>query len=225
MTQAAPNLPPPPVPNPPPTPPAPPAPTPSPTPTPTRPTRRRRPLPPPTPCTGTVSPGQRSFTFLGGSGTVQVSASAATCSWTATSSRSWLTITSGAAGMGNGDSRLSCPAKPHREPTRSDDHDCECRTPGDAERRADGQYRIRGLAQRTQRKLSCAAFHGAGHDGYGPTKAPISVVGNVPTSGTASGSRLVVCFRADGTLLARRVEIDTTKHAHPTRLRWPSCLA
>jgi hypothetical protein len=104
MTQAAPNLPPaPPVPNPPPTPPAPPAPTPSPTPTPNPTPPPTPPAPPaPTPCTGTLSPGQRSFTFLGGSGTVQVSTSAATCSWTATSSASWLTITGAAAGTGNG---------------------------------------------------------------------------------------------------------------------------
>ncbi len=52
-------------------------------------------------CSYTASPSSQEFSSSGGSGTIVVSTTNG-CSWTATSSASWLTITSGAAGSGNG---------------------------------------------------------------------------------------------------------------------------
>jgi Zn-dependent metalloprotease len=48
-----------------------------------------------------ISPTSKSFTASGGSGTVSVTTSAS-CSWTATESVSWIQITSGSSGTGNG---------------------------------------------------------------------------------------------------------------------------
>jgi hypothetical protein len=52
-------------------------------------------------CTYTLNPGGQAFIAAGGNGTINVTADAG-CSWTATSSLSWVTITSGASGTGNG---------------------------------------------------------------------------------------------------------------------------
>jgi hypothetical protein len=52
-------------------------------------------------CTYAVSPGSRSIAAGGGSSTFSVSAPAG-CAWTATETASWITITSGASGSGNG---------------------------------------------------------------------------------------------------------------------------
>lgn len=58
-------------------------------------------LPPP-PCTYTISPTSASAPTTGASGTVSVTPSASTCAWSATSNTSWLSISSGASGTGNG---------------------------------------------------------------------------------------------------------------------------
>jgi BACON domain-containing protein/S-layer family protein len=52
-------------------------------------------------CSLIVSPANRAFTAIGGTGNISVAA-AAGCAWTATSGGSWITITSGASGTGNG---------------------------------------------------------------------------------------------------------------------------
>jgi all-beta uncharacterized protein/BACON domain-containing protein len=58
--------------------------------------------PPPPPCTFSISPTSQTVDATGGSGSVTVTASAATCGWTASSNASWITVTSGASGTGNG---------------------------------------------------------------------------------------------------------------------------
>src|SRR6266511_1821746 len=55
-----------------------------------------------TQCGYVVSPTSASFLENGGSGSVTVSSVAAGCSWSAASNASWITITSGASGSGNG---------------------------------------------------------------------------------------------------------------------------
>ncbi len=52
-------------------------------------------------CSLTISPANASFDVTGGIGTVTVTANA-TCDWTAVSNASWITITSGGGGTGNG---------------------------------------------------------------------------------------------------------------------------
>jgi len=54
-----------------------------------------------TPCSYTISPTSLSYASSGGAGVVNVT-SANTCNWTATSNNSWITITSGSTGSGNG---------------------------------------------------------------------------------------------------------------------------
>jgi glucose/arabinose dehydrogenase len=56
---------------------------------------------PPPPCTYAISPVSASYTRTGGTGSVAVTAGAG-CSWTAESNASWITITGGASGSGNG---------------------------------------------------------------------------------------------------------------------------
>ncbi len=53
------------------------------------------------PCTFSISPSSQTFLAAGGTGTVTVTARNG-CAWTATSGASWVTITSGAQGTGNG---------------------------------------------------------------------------------------------------------------------------
>ncbi len=67
------------------------------------------PPPPPTPppsCNYSVSPDEVKFKEGGGTGTVNVS-TGSTCAWTAKSNDSWITITAGASGTGNGSVRFS----------------------------------------------------------------------------------------------------------------------
>jgi hypothetical protein len=52
-------------------------------------------------CTYTISPASNSFTSAGGSGSFNVNAPSG-CNWTATSNASWISITSGNSGSGNG---------------------------------------------------------------------------------------------------------------------------
>jgi hypothetical protein len=54
-----------------------------------------------TPCTYTIAPTSQSVDANANTGTVTVTA-AAGCTWTATSGATWITVTSGAAGTGNG---------------------------------------------------------------------------------------------------------------------------
>ncbi|MFI5165696.1 MAG: neprosin family prolyl endopeptidase [Thermoanaerobaculales bacterium] len=53
-------------------------------------------------CTYSLDSASQSFPISGGSGSFGVVASASSCGWTASSSDSWITITSGASGTGNG---------------------------------------------------------------------------------------------------------------------------
>jgi hypothetical protein len=53
------------------------------------------------PCTFSIAPTNQTIPALGGTGTVTVTAGTG-CAWTASSNASWLTITSGASGTGNG---------------------------------------------------------------------------------------------------------------------------
>jgi hypothetical protein len=55
-----------------------------------------------TTCTYTISPTSQSFDSSGGTGNVSVTASSSNCSWNAISNDSWITITSGSSGTGNG---------------------------------------------------------------------------------------------------------------------------
>jgi all-beta uncharacterized protein/BACON domain-containing protein len=60
------------------------------------------PTPPPsTSCSYSISPRNDSVPSLGGTGSVDVSTTSA-CTWTASSNASWITITSGSAGTGDG---------------------------------------------------------------------------------------------------------------------------
>jgi len=52
-------------------------------------------------CTYSISPTSKTFIFSGGTGSVSVTAPSG-CSWTATESLTWITITSGSSGTGNG---------------------------------------------------------------------------------------------------------------------------
>ncbi|MBK7079804.1 MAG: hypothetical protein IPH55_03335 [Betaproteobacteria bacterium] len=52
-------------------------------------------------CSYTLSPASGSFTAAGGTGTATMNVSAG-CAWTAASNASWLTVTAGATGSGNG---------------------------------------------------------------------------------------------------------------------------
>ncbi len=60
-------------------------------------------------CTYSIAPTTASIPSAGWTGSVAVTAGAG-CSWTATSSVSWLTISSGASGSGNGTVQYSAPA-------------------------------------------------------------------------------------------------------------------
>ncbi|MEO8257918.1 MAG: BACON domain-containing carbohydrate-binding protein [Acidobacteriota bacterium] len=62
------------------------------------------------PCTFTVAPTSQSVGAAASTGQVTITASAQTCAWTATSAASWLTISSGGSGMGNGTTRYSVAA-------------------------------------------------------------------------------------------------------------------
>jgi len=61
-----------------------------------------RPAAPPPTCTYTLSPTGVSPSAAAATGSVGVTASATTCGWTAASNASWITVTSGASGTGNG---------------------------------------------------------------------------------------------------------------------------
>ncbi len=54
-----------------------------------------------TPCTYAITPSTGTMGASGGAGTIDV-ATASGCTWTASSSASWITVTSGASGSGNG---------------------------------------------------------------------------------------------------------------------------
>jgi hypothetical protein len=60
------------------------------------------PTPPPTPaCTYSISPSDASIAAGGGNGSISVTASG-TCAWSASTNASWISITGGASGSGNG---------------------------------------------------------------------------------------------------------------------------
>jgi glucose/arabinose dehydrogenase len=68
---------------------------------------------PPTNCTFQISPLSQSFPASGGTGIINVS-SQAQCAWSATPSASWITITAGNTGTGNGVVNFSVAANPAR---------------------------------------------------------------------------------------------------------------
>ena len=55
-----------------------------------------------TSCTYTLTPTSSLFSFSGNTGTVSVTTSLSSCPWNATSNVSWITITAGSSGTGNG---------------------------------------------------------------------------------------------------------------------------
>jgi hypothetical protein len=59
------------------------------------------PPPPPATCSYSISPRTDSVPVVGGAGTVDVSTTTA-CAWTASSNATWITVTSGASGAGDG---------------------------------------------------------------------------------------------------------------------------
>jgi len=59
------------------------------------------PPPPPPSCSYSISPGTTKIGRPGGAGAITVSASSG-CTWTASSNDSWITVTTGASGSGNG---------------------------------------------------------------------------------------------------------------------------
>lgn len=71
-------------------------------------------------CSLSFSTGSSSATFnsAGGSGNISITASAAECQWTASSPASWITITAGASGTGNG--TVSYAVAPNTGPQRND---------------------------------------------------------------------------------------------------------
>lgn len=60
-------------------------------------------------CTFSINPTSQNFTSSAGSGSVSVTAGAG-CNWTAASNAAWITVTSGAAGTGNGTVNYSATA-------------------------------------------------------------------------------------------------------------------
>ena len=73
--------------------------------------------PPPT-CTYSISPARANYSSAGGSGSVAVTAPAG-CLWTAASTQSWLTVTGGATGNGNGAVTYSVAPYSGRQGTRN----------------------------------------------------------------------------------------------------------
>jgi hypothetical protein len=61
------------------------------------------------PCAPSINPAAQSFAAGGGSATVSVT-TGSSCAWTATSSVSWISITSGASGTGNGSANFTVAA-------------------------------------------------------------------------------------------------------------------
>jgi len=58
------------------------------------------------PCSYSISPDNQKVAPAGGTATVTVT-TGSTCPWTAASNASWLTVTSGASGVGNGTVTIS----------------------------------------------------------------------------------------------------------------------
>ncbi len=53
-------------------------------------------------CSFTISSGSQNIAYGGGTGSIEVTASSSSCNWTAASNASWISITSGTSGQGNG---------------------------------------------------------------------------------------------------------------------------
>jgi len=74
--------------------------------------------PPPPQCTYAISPTRASFSRAGGTGSVAVTTQAG-CAWTATSNDSWIVVTGGASGTGNGAVTYSVGSYAGRQGTRN----------------------------------------------------------------------------------------------------------
>jgi hypothetical protein len=68
-------------------------------------------------CTYSINPNKQSINENGGAGTPIAVSAGAGCSWTSTSHDSWLTITSGASGSGNGTVRFNVAANSGKKRT------------------------------------------------------------------------------------------------------------
>jgi hypothetical protein len=71
-------------------------------------------IPPPAfspPCTYSISPTGQSFSSSGGTGTIQVT-SVTNCSWISTANSSWIAITAGTGGIGNGQLKFTVAPNP-----------------------------------------------------------------------------------------------------------------
>ncbi len=67
-------------------------------------------------CSVSLAPTSQSFTHLGGTGLVRVTASDPSCVWKAQGNASWITITGGETGTGNGNVTYTVAANTSREP-------------------------------------------------------------------------------------------------------------
>ncbi len=63
-------------------------------------------------CRYTVSPEETAVSAAGGAGDIQIETSGAACGWTAAAGKSWITITHGDSGSGNGEIGYSVAANP-----------------------------------------------------------------------------------------------------------------
>jgi hypothetical protein len=68
-------------------------------------------------CTYSINPTSQSISDHGGAGTPVAVSAAAGCSWTATSNDSWITVTTGATGNGNGTVRFNVAANSGKKRT------------------------------------------------------------------------------------------------------------
>jgi len=64
------------------------------------------------PCSGSLSPASLSFNMSAATGSISVITATGACAWTATSNASWITVTSGSSGVGNGVVGYSIAANP-----------------------------------------------------------------------------------------------------------------
>jgi Putative binding domain, N-terminal len=76
------------------------------------------PPPPPAQCTYAISPTRANHSRAGGTGSIAV-ATQTGCDWTAVSSDSWISVTGGASGAGNGAVTYSVGAYTGRQGTRN----------------------------------------------------------------------------------------------------------
>jgi hypothetical protein len=134
-------------------------------------------------CTPTINPASQSIAVAGGAGTAVSVAVAAPCAWTATSNASWLTITTGASGTGNGQVLFSATANPG--PARS------------------GTLTIAGLTFTVNQAGSCAASispasQTIGSAGGAATQVGVTIAAGCGWTATAAVSWITITSGASG---------------------------